>query len=169
MEAAKDRIVRYLQNAHAAETGIEDALEGFIRECDDPDARAFFEEHLVQTMSQARRLEDRLRMLNAAPSTAKGFLNSLLAKASEFIQPGRDEYDRNTQNLMKAYATEHLERAMYEALFAYATAVGDTDTARLAREIQMEEELAAERLFPLIDRYAMSAPIACEAPNAYPA
>jgi ferritin-like metal-binding protein YciE len=78
-----------------------------------------------------------------------------MAKASEFLQGAHDDYDRNTQNLIKAYATEHLERAMYEALYAFATAVGDTDTARLAREIQLEEEVTAEKLFPFIEKYAL--------------
>jgi ferritin-like metal-binding protein YciE len=157
MENARERIIRYLQDAHAAEKGVEQALEGFANECNDPDVKALFEEHLLMTISQARRLEDRLNLLNSGPSNAKGFLNALMAKMTEVFQGAHDEYDKNTQNLIKAYATEHLERGMYEALYTYATAVGDTDTARLAREIQMEEELTAERIFPLIDTYAQSA------------
>ncbi|MEZ0326793.1 MAG: ferritin-like domain-containing protein [Fimbriimonas sp.] len=157
METSKERLIRYLQDAHAAETGIQDTLEGFISDCNDPDILELYKDHLVQTISQARRLEDRLRMLDATPSTGKGFLNSMMAKASEFLQAAHDDYDRNTQNLIKAYATEHLERAMYESLYAFATAIGDTDTARLAREIQLEEAMTAEKLFPLIEQYAMGA------------
>jgi ferritin-like metal-binding protein YciE len=167
METSRERLIRYLQDAHAAETGVEDALEGFIAECNDPDIQELFKDHLLLTVSQKRRLEDRIRLLGSSPSTGKGFLNSLMAKASEFIQGAHDEYDRNTQNLMKAYATEHLERAMYEALYAYATAVGDTDTARLAREIQLEEEMTAEKLFPLIEQYTIGAWSEAR-PQAYP-
>jgi ferritin-like metal-binding protein YciE len=168
MENAKERIIRYLQDAHAAETGIEQALESFAKDTQDPTIRALFEDHLLMTKSQARRLEDRLNLLNAAPSTTKGFMNSLMAKMSEVLHGAHDQYDKDTQNLIKAYATEHLERGMYEALYSYATAVGDTDTARLAREIQMEEEMTAERIFPLIESYAQTALAATKA-QAYPA
>jgi ferritin-like metal-binding protein YciE len=168
MENAKERIIRYLQEAHAAEKGIDQALQGFIDETDDPTIKALFEDHLLLTRSQARRLEDRLKMLNADVSGPKSFITQLMARGSELLHTGYDEYDRNTQNLIKAYATEHLERGMYEALYTYATAVGDTDTARLAREIQMEEELTAEKIFPLIDLFAQTALAATKA-QAYPA
>ncbi len=167
METSRERLIRYLQDAHAAETGIADALEGFASDCDDPDIQDIYKDHLLLTISQARRLEDRLRLLDAAPSSTKGFLNSIMAKASEFVQPARDDYDRNTQNLIKAYATEHLEMAMYASLYAFATAVGDTDTANLAREIQQEEVATADKLFPLIEQYAMSAWSEAR-PQAYP-
>lgn len=156
-ESAKERLVRYLQDAHAAEVGIEKALAGFVDDTDDPAIKAIFEDHIVLTKSQANRLENRLRDLGETPSGGKGFLNSLMAKVSEVMHGAHDEYDKNTQNLIKAYATEHLERGMYESLYAYASAVGDTETAELARAIQMEEEQTGERLFPLIQQYAQSA------------
>jgi ferritin-like metal-binding protein YciE len=156
-ETAKERIVRYLQDAHAAETGIDDVLAGFINDTDDPSIKAVFEEHRAVTKTQAQRLEQRLTALGEKPSGGKGFLNMIMAKMSELMHGAHDEYDKNTQNLIKAYATEHLERGMYESLIAYATAVGDTETAQLGREIQKEEEQTGERLFPLIQQYAKTA------------
>ena len=44
-----------------------------------------------------------------------------------------DAIDRTLQGLMKGYATEHFEIAMYEALDAYATVLGDVATAKLTR------------------------------------
>ena len=43
-----------------------------------------------------------------------------------------------------------LESAMYEAMEAYAKAVGDDETAALARAHHAEEEEAARKLWPLI-------------------
>jgi len=156
-ENVKERIVRYLQDAHAAETGIDDVLDGFINDTDDPNIKAIFQQHKVETRSQAERLEARLRALGETPSGGKGFLNMIMAKMSELMHGAHDEYDKNTQNLIKAYATEHLERGMYESLYAYASAVGDQETAQLARQIQAEEEATAQKLFPLIQQYAKTA------------
>lgn len=156
-ENAKERIVRYLQDAHAAEVGIDEVLDGFIDDTDDPNIKSLFEQHKIETKNQAQRLENRLRELGEVPSGGKGFLNSLLAKFSEIMHGAHDEYDKNTQNLIKAYATEHLERGMYESMIAYANAVGDNQTAELAREIQKEEEQTAEKLFPMIQQYAQTA------------
>ena len=156
-ENVKERLVRYLQDAHAAETGIDDVLKGFIDDTDDPNIKAVFEQHRVETQSQAQRLETRLRDLGETPSGSKGFLNMIMAKMSEIMHGAHDEYDKNTQNLIKAYATEHLERGMYESLIAYSTAIGDDTTAALGRQIQAEEEATAQKLFPLIQQYAKTA------------
>jgi ferritin-like metal-binding protein YciE len=157
MEDARERIVRYLQDAHAAEIGIRDVLDGFIDDTDDANIKQLFQQHRQVTQSQADRLEARLRAYNETPSGGKGFFNALMAKMSEMMHGAHDQYDKDTQNLVKAYATEHLERGMYESLAAYATAVGDTSTAQLAREIQMEEEQAAQLIFPMIAQYAQTA------------
>lgn len=156
-EDARERIVRYLQDAHAAEVGIEKMLEGFLNDTNDQSIRAVFQDHIVMTRSQATRLETRLRALGDTPSSGKGFFNSMMAKVSELMHGAHDEYDSVTQNLIKAYATEHLERGMYESLYSYATAVGDNETATLAREIQAEEEQTGQKLFPLIAQYAKTA------------
>jgi ferritin-like metal-binding protein YciE len=52
--------------------------------------------------------------------------------------------------LVQAYAVESTEIATYESLYAAASAVGDTKTAALAKEIQAEEEATAKRLFARI-------------------
>ena len=156
-ENVRERLVRYLQDAHAAETGIEDILDGFINDTDDLNIRSIFQQNRLETQGQAARLESRLNALGEKPSGGKGFLNMLMAKLSEVMHGAHDEYDKNTQNLIKAYTSAHLERAMYESLIAYATVIGDQETATLARQIQAEDEAAAQRMFPLIESYAKTA------------
>lgn len=155
-EDARERIIRYLQDAHAAEVGIKKMLEGFVNDSDDVTLRSAFQEHITLTQSQADRLEMRLRDFNETPSGGKGFFNSLMAKVSELMHGAHDEYDSATQNLIKAYATEHLEVGMYESLIAFANAVGDSETAMLARQIQQEEQQTANILWPLISQLAMA-------------
>jgi ferritin-like metal-binding protein YciE len=92
--------------------------------------------------------------MGSEPSGGKGFFNSLMAKVSDMMQASHDEYDKVTQNLIKAYATEHLEQGMYSSLIAYAEACGDEETALLAEEIMSEEEEAALKIFPMIEMCA---------------
>jgi ferritin-like metal-binding protein YciE len=150
MEEPRDRLLRYVQDAHAAEIGITDVLEGFIKEVNNTQARTAFEAHLMTTKDQALRLERRLRALGGEPSGGKSFLNSLMGKVGDLLQGAHDEYDKTTQNLIKAYATEHLEIGMYAALAAYATAYGDQETAQIAEQIMIEEKDAADKIRPLI-------------------
>jgi ferritin-like metal-binding protein YciE len=152
MEDARDRLIRYVQDAHAAEVGIAETLEGFVKDAEDNESvRMLFQEHLQVTRSQASRLEQRLTELNASPSGAKGFFNSLMGKVGELMHGAHDDYDKVTQDLIKAYATEHLEQGMYSSLIAYAEACGDEETAMLAEEIMSEEEEAALKIFPMIE------------------
>lgn len=157
METTNEKLIRYLQDAHAAEVGIKKALEGFLNDDSFPETQAAFREHIQMTEAQAMMLETRLRELGAGPSDGKGFFNSLMAKLSEMMQGMHDELDKATQNLIKAYATEHLERGMYEALAAYASSINDERTAALARQIQSQEEQTAQLLFPMISRLAPAA------------
>lgn len=157
MENAQEKLVRYIQDAHAAEVGITKVLEDFIDEIDDQNIRSAFQEHLTVTESQADRLAQRLQSLGAKPSDGKGIVNTLLAKIGDLMHASHDEYDKKTQDLIKAYATEHLEIGMYTSLAAYANAIGDHETARLAEQIMQEEKQAADKVFPMIGPAATSA------------
>lgn len=154
-EDSRERMIRYLQDAHAAEVGIKNTLEGFVNDTDNPQLKRVFQDHIVMTQSQADRLEQRLKFYDETPSGGKGFFNSLMAKMSEMMHGAHDEYDKATQNLIKAYAAEHLERGMYESMAAYAQSIGDMETATLARQIQSEEEQTGQMLFPMIAQMAV--------------
>lgn len=156
-ETPKERVVRYLQDAHAAATGVDQAIQGYVGDTDDPAIKAVFEQNRISTQAEAQRVEARLRALGEEPSGGKGFLNMLMAKFSELMHGAHDEYDKNTQNIIKAYALAQLETAMYQSLVSYSTAIGDTETAALGKTLQEENESAAKRLFPLIDAYAKTA------------
>jgi ferritin-like metal-binding protein YciE len=150
MEEPRDRLVRYIDDALAAENGIAEALDGFMKEVNNEKARAAFEEHLMVTKEQALRLERRLRELGGQPSGSKSFLNSVMAKVTDLVQGAHDAYDKTTQDLIKAYGTEYLEIGMYAALATFARAYGDLDTAAIAERNMGEEQQAAEKIRPLI-------------------
>jgi ferritin-like metal-binding protein YciE len=157
METQTEKMVRYLDDAWAVEKALVKALDDMAEEANDPEVRAMFQEHRALTHQQEEALEARIRALGEEPSGGKGFFNQMVAKIGDAMSAAHDDYDKTTQNLMKAYGTEHFECAMYESLLAYATAIGDTATAELATLHQQQERQTAERIWPLI------APVAARA------
>ena len=156
-ETSNDVIKRYLEDAIAAEHSFETQLQGFAKEGDDPAAQAAFQQHAVETKCQYERLTARLEALGGSTSTAKSFLAHLFGLSPKAAQIGHEKEERTTQNLMMAFAVENSEMAMYEALITVAEAAGDTQTAALAREIQLEEEKTAKKVWSLLPNAAITA------------
>lgn len=156
-EDVKHRTIRYLQDAHAAQVGIEEALGSYKEDTDDAGLKALFDGLATQTRSQAQRIEAQLRALGGDTSGGKNFFNSILAKATELMNSGHDDYDKNTQNIIKAYTAAHGNRGLYESLNAWASSIGDQSTLTLGQQLQQENVSAAEQIFPHIARYAQTA------------
>ena len=150
MEGTQDRLIRYLDDAWAVEKALVNVLQDMAEEVNDPQVQSLFQEHRQVTHQQEERLEARIRALGKEPSGAKGFFNQMMGKVGDAMHAAHDEYEKTTQDLMKGYATENFECAMYQSLEAYANAIGDTETAQLARQHLQQEREAAERIWPLI-------------------
>jgi len=148
--SVQDIIRRYLQDAIAAENSFESQLRSFAEEGDDPVAQKLFQQHAEETRSQIDRLTVRLHELGESPSSVKSFMAHMFNFAPKTASIGHEDAERTTQNLMIAHAVEHSEVGMYEALAVVAEALGDTTTARLAREIQKEEEITGHKVWDLI-------------------
>jgi len=145
-----DVIRRYIQDAIAAEKNFESQLRTFAKDTDQISAKQLFEQHADETRRQHERLTARLQALGGEPSGIKSFFAHLFGFAPKVAQIGHDDAEEGTQDLIAAYAVEHAEIAMYEALAQAASAAGDTETEQLAREIQREERQAAEKVWSLI-------------------
>jgi ferritin-like metal-binding protein YciE len=150
MEATQERLVRYLKDAWAVEKSVVTAMKDMAEEVDDPRVRSHFEEHRQVTHRQEEELEARIRDLGEEPLGGKGLLNQIVAKIGDALHAAHDVQDKTTQDLMKSYATEHFEIAMYTALESYSRAVGDSQTAELAHRHMQEERQAADRVWLLI-------------------
>lgn len=149
-ESPKETIIRYLQDAIAAERSFESQLEGFSKEGDNETAKSLFAQHARETRSQHERLTQRLEALGASPSTTKSVLAHMFGLAPKSASIGHEKEERTSQNLMIAYAVESAECAMYEALANSAAVSGDTATETLARTIQTEEKQTADKVWSLI-------------------
>src|SRR5437899_3234853 len=121
-----------------------------------------FEEHAAETKRQHEDLKARLEAVSGSTSTLKGLLAHHFNCAPKVAQLGHDDKERTTQNLMMAFAVENAEVAMYEALMIAAETVGDDVTADLARRIQTEERLTADKIWNLIAPSAIEGSRAAE-------
>jgi ferritin-like metal-binding protein YciE len=133
-------VVRYLQDAEAAERNFEDALASFSNTGDQPEVQSLLAMMSSKAKTQHERLEQRLNDLGASRSVAKSILAHILAFTPVSAQAGHSPSEKNTQHLMITFAAAAAEMAMYETLAAAAEAVGDPTTASLARELQSEEK-----------------------------
>jgi ferritin-like metal-binding protein YciE len=121
-----------------------------IETSEDPDTRALFEHHLLETHEHARRLHARLDAHGAGSSLAREIGGSLQAAFKGVVDLARG--DRPAHSARDAYVTEHQEIATYELLERVATLAGDPDTAAVARANRVEEEAMAQAIAERWDR-----------------
>src|SRR5581483_5354619 len=130
---------RYLQDAEAAERNFEDALASFSKMGEQSAVQAALANMSRIARTQHERLRTRLKELGAEGSTAKSALAHVLSFAPTAVQIGQSAREKNTQHLIIVIAAAAAETGMYEALATAAKAAGDTETERLARQLQSEE------------------------------
>lgn len=138
-ESGKEIVIRYLQDAAAAERNFEDLLDSFSKTDTNSLVRELFIRAAAKARTQHERLEARLRELGGSPSSVKSAAAHLLGFAPAAAQTGHTEEEKDAQHLMMTYAAAAAEMAMYESLAAAASAAGDAPTERLARQLQAEE------------------------------
>ncbi|HTW65431.1 MAG TPA: DUF892 family protein [Bryobacteraceae bacterium] len=135
----RETIVRYLQDAEAAERNFEDTLNAFSRMGDQSRVRDALANMSRVARTQHQRLRTRLHELGADSSTVKSALAHALAFAPAVVQIGQTSGEKNTQDLMITIAAAAAGTAMYEALAIAAEAADDPATEQLARDLQQEE------------------------------
>jgi ferritin-like metal-binding protein YciE len=150
MEDPRDRLVRYLDDACAMESGAATVFQTFLSEANYPAAKQEIEAHLIAAKEHGLEVEKRLRELGGSPSASKGFFNNLMGKISDMLHAAHDPYDKTTQDLIKSYAMDHLCVGAYASLAAFSRAYGDTQTGEMAEKIMGEAMAAADRVRPHI-------------------
>ena len=156
-ETSQERMVRYLHDAYGVETGLLVKLKDMADESKDPQVAQLFLEHRTETQAQADRLEARIKEYGEAPSAGKSWMMQAAAKVSDAIGSLHDREDKTVQDLMQAFGTENFECAVYEAMEAYANAIGDTQTAELAKLHKNQEAEAAKKIWSHIARCSVMA------------
>jgi ferritin-like metal-binding protein YciE len=152
----KEVIIRYLEDAEAAERNFEDALAHFSATGEQLEVKNLFESASRKAKTRHERLEVRLHALGGSPSQAKSLLAHLLAFTPTIAQIGHEGAEQNTQHLIVVVAAAAAEMAMYESLACAAAAAGDDATEQLG-QLQTEEHEDYELAWKLLGPSAMAA------------
>ena len=164
------KLIQYLNEAYGKEKELETALQAHIRMTTRPPYKKRLQSHLKETKGHARAVQRRIKQLggkaeaNPVPAPgpvadAAGAVTSAASKAVAAAQGplhavrGTGEAEKMLKNAKTEYFNEFEEIATYTGIEALAEAVGDTETAKLARGIRREEERMAkflERQIPVL-------------------
>ncbi|HZS54215.1 MAG TPA: ferritin-like domain-containing protein [Bryobacteraceae bacterium] len=140
-------IRQYLKETIGAEETLEEQLRSFASEGDDEDVQLAFAEHADETRVHRERLRERLSSVGGGDLAEAGVLAPVLDLRPKFARAGNTLEERLVQNLFTAFTAEKSECAMYEVLATVAHAAGDSATEVVAREIEAENQRAAEKFF----------------------
>jgi ferritin-like metal-binding protein YciE len=166
------KLIQYLNEAYGKEKELETALQAHISMTTRAPYRKRLQEHLTETKRHARELERRIKRIGGVPevlalpgpdaisqgaSAAVELGSRALAAAKGPLHAirGTGEQEKMLKNAKTEYSEEHEEIATYTAIEVLANAVGDKDTAKLAKAIRREEERMAkflERLIPALTK-----------------
>jgi len=147
----QQKLVDYIEDAHAMEQNVSTMLTSMISTTDDPKIKEMLEHHKEETEHQESRLRERLDALGAGTSTRKQAQTVAAALVKGVTDVARG--DQAGKNARDGYTTEHMEIAAYQLLERLAQKAGDTETAEVARQNRAEEEAMAQELDANWDRF----------------
>lgn len=154
------KLVQWLNEAHVKETELETALAGHVGLTQKAAYKKRLQQHLKETREHKRAVARRIKALGGTPiagpaipaapqavgsvaGKAKAAVKSQVAAARALLTEQADTHVRNAQEELRE---EHVEIALYLRIETLATAVGDSETAKLAKGIRRDEERMAKYL-----------------------
>jgi ferritin-like metal-binding protein YciE len=149
------KIVQYLNEAHATEMGLTRVLQSQIAMTPRGSYRTGLEKHLRETRDHARRVQERLTELGEGGNPLQIGVGAVetaiaqtlaLAKTPLDLLRGTSGEEKVLKNAKDAASTEALEIATYTSIERLARSVGDDATATLAASIRRDEERMLERV-----------------------
>jgi ferritin-like metal-binding protein YciE len=155
MNASKQKVVQYLNEARTSEVALVRTLQAQIAMTPRGSYRSGLETHLSQTRKHSTHIGERLEALGeeANPFTVVlGFWQNVigqglaLSKTPFDLVRGSGGEEKVLKNAKDACASEALEIAAYTAIERLASTVGDQETAKLARSILADEEKMLKRV-----------------------
>jgi ferritin-like metal-binding protein YciE len=164
LNARDAKLVQFLNEAHAKEAELEADLTAHISLTQKAPYKKRLQEHLKETRDHKRRVAQRIKKLGGQASSGvrapgvPGAVGELAGKGIAAVkgQVGvaraalTEQAETHLRNAREELREEWVEIATYTAIEAFATEVGDKETAQLARDIRRDEEKTARYLEKLI-------------------
>src|SRR5215204_538325 len=154
-QAEQQKIVQYLNEAHATEQALIRVLQSQIAMTPRGSYRSGLETHLGETREHAARVGRRLEALGQGSNPLLAVVGMAESAVGQVLALGKTPFDllrgsggeeKVLKNAKDACATEALEIATYTSIERLARSVGDEQTAKLAASIRADEEKMLERI-----------------------
>ena len=166
------KLVQLLNEAYTKEKQLETALQAHVQVTTRDDYAKRLKDHLKETKSHATQVSRRIKQLGGNPETVSLPGPEGLSKAAESVSDvvgkakaaaqgpmhavrGSGEQDKMLRNARTEYEDEAHEIATYTVIDSLATAVGDKQTAKLARDILRQEERMQQFLAELLPQLSV--------------
>jgi ferritin-like metal-binding protein YciE len=159
------KLVRWLSEAHGKEAELEADLTAHIAMTQKPAYKKRLQQHLKETREHKRRVASRIKQLggptgqnliSATTSMMGEMTGKTVAAVKGQVGAARamvtEQAETHLRNAQEEFREEHVEIALYTRIETLATAVGDRETAQLARSIRRDEERMAKFLLAEIGR-----------------
>lgn len=160
MNERDTKLVQWLNEAHAKEAELEADLTAHIALTQKQSYKKRLRKHLSETKDHKRRVAQRIKQLGGSASTgpslpgmptavgeaagkAVGAVKGQVGTARAAVTKQAETHLRNAQEELRE---EHVELAIYSRIQTFAEAVGDRETAQLAKGIKRDEERMAKFL-----------------------
>ena len=147
----QQKLIDYVEDAHAMEQNVSRMLDSMITTTDDPQITEMLKHHQEETECHEQRLRKRLDALGAGPSTrkqAQSIATALMKGAADQVRG-----DQAGKNARDGFTTEHMEIAAYQLLERLAERAGDPETAEVARQNRADDEAMAQKIDANWDRF----------------
>jgi len=158
MTTYEQKLVQYLDEAHATEMGLIRVLQSQIAMTPAGSLRDGLEEHLAETRDHARRVRARTGEVQGEARGANplqawiGLTEAVVGQAIALSKTpldlvrGTSVQEKLLKNAKDDCAAEALEIATYTAIEHLAREAGDEETAELAASIRADEQRMLDRL-----------------------
>jgi ferritin-like metal-binding protein YciE len=142
------KLIQYLSEAFGKERELEVALQADIAMTNKAPYKKRLQQHLKETKAHAKALDRRIKKLGGGAQTVQSLVGkaTAVAKGPLHMLRGSGAQEKLLKNAKTQFTAEQEEISTYLALEVFATKVGDSETARLARDIRKEEERMAKFL-----------------------
>ena len=147
-------LARWLGEAHSKEAELEADLTAHITLTQKPPYKKRLQQHLKETRDHKRRVASRIKKLGGSTGATGSAIGEVAGKTVAAVkgQVGvarsvvTDQAETHLRNAQEELREEHVEIAIFTRIEAFATEVGDRETAQLARSIRRDEERMAKFL-----------------------
>jgi len=152
LSSLDDLLVHELQDIYHAEGQILKALPKMAKTATNPDLKAAFEEHRVQTEGHVRRLEEVFKLLGlpAKGKKCEG-MAGLIEEGKKTMEEDAEPEVLDAALIAAAQKVEHYEIASYGCVCTYAEMLGLDQIHDLLGKNLEEEEATDQRLTALAE------------------